>query len=138
MGSTGEGIEMMTTLLELADRCEKAEGPDHELDKAIAEALNIARYYLPASVAWHITGSLDAAMNLAEGCILVNLSDISADGLPTAVLYSSISPPVEHIGICRDGRNATRKGKLTLALCAAALRARASVLKTTGNYCDLD
>lgn len=67
---------------------------------------------------WHVpdfTSSLDAAMTLVDG-VLLNLSDIGADGLP----YAVVGNPVD----ATEGRGIARTLPLTLA--AAALRARAT------------
>jgi hypothetical protein len=103
----------------LARRCEQAKGPSSELNLAIGDVLGVDTYYLRD---W--TGSLDAAMTLVGGNMLVALSDIHGDGLPGCTIVSDTStmPVREHHGICFDGRNATREQKLALAICAAALR----------------
>jgi hypothetical protein len=130
------------TLLQLADRCEKATGPDRELDTAIQlgrgyslrQPEGSSRY---ATVRWHdergnciswletagdfpprYTASLDAAMTLVlEG--------------HTWSLFDGGWAGVERRGATLDGdetiATATRCGATpALALCAAALRARAA------------
>jgi hypothetical protein len=71
------------------------------------------------------TKSLDAAMSLAEDYMLVELSDIAADGLTGCRLFSVTEPipPVEHWGLPRETGN--RVEMLARAVCAARLRARA-------------
>lgn len=74
----------------------------------------------------HYTASLDAAMQLAEGFLLVALSDIAADGLTACCLCSDTAsnPPAEHWGIPRA--TGPRQEVMARAVCAAALRARAA------------
>jgi hypothetical protein len=99
----------MTSLLELADRCEDATGPDGSLDKEIAKA----RYgdgIRPPKVAF--TASLDAAMALVPESIELTL-DISKPR-STAQLFGS------------DPLSSATGATPALALCAAALRARAA------------
>jgi len=131
---------MKDELLRLADLCEKATAQDWELNATIASGLGWVKYDNPThagglidmwaspegvSKRWHLpnyTGSIDAAMTLVE--------------------------PTWHCGMGRDGNlhNPTRSwawvryqfegawcetenvwvlGEPALALCAAALRARA-------------
>ena len=114
----------MTDLIELAERVERAPGPDRELDCLIAQHLGyqkLARGVTAAEIA-HLypgpfyTASLDAALKLATGTVLLHLSDIGADGLP----------------LCRLGDPSTGRewtgiaATLPLAITAAALRARAA------------
>jgi hypothetical protein len=122
-------------LIELAERCEKATGPDRELDAEIACHAPIcqADYVRSASpanrrgmVTRHFNGggrgtfvcdsytaSLDAAMTLVpEGAELVTLVLINSAGrMPSAGIDGG-----EHI---------SHAATPALALCAAALRARA-------------
>lgn len=115
-------------LIELAARCEAAEGPDRELDKAISRAVNGGR--LPTEpVAFsgrgvvsvvatiippNFTASLDAAMTLVPEGWFIILDDLGADGLPLATLHTP-ERMRKVVGIARN---------LTLALCAAALKAK--------------
>lgn len=114
-------------LVELADRVEKASGPDRELDGDIFLAIR------PSSRgrifnAPKYTASLDAAMTLADGIgVLMALSDIGADGLPLArVARPDIDggPIYSGIASCIMTDTAPVAG-LAIAVCAAALRARA-------------
>jgi hypothetical protein len=123
----------MGELLQLAERCEKAEGPDRATDHAIYEAVIIALghtitrsdegfrveprgcdYFTtitPAMVLAY-TSSLDAALTLVpEGCNWSAESDGSAHVWKGGDYYADIS---------EYGKAATP----ALALCAAALRAR--------------
>ena len=105
-------------LLELAERCEKATGPDYRIDNDIADAVgksrphgNIETYIEGQHDRW-FTASLDAAMTLVD--------DDSGMSFAKAVNHSggwSVALYDENI----MARGATR----ALALCAAALRARA-------------
>lgn len=125
-------------LLDLAERCERATGPDRELDYEIAAAVNLwlaeqAYSRVPGDNGWYsetpfikgankvapssdYTASIDAAMTLVP------------EGLHW-VLKSSDPKAVARIGGWKTGNYriigadaATR----TLALCAAALRARST------------
>jgi hypothetical protein len=53
-----------SALLELASRCEKATGPDRELDLAIALAVGDETWAEPDRAKLYYTASLDAAMSL--------------------------------------------------------------------------
>ena len=129
------------TLLALADRCEQAAGPDRELDVAIARALgwkplyrdDYSKWWPPAAVAdarerkrsilHHptqplpaFTANLDAAVTLVpEGWAWVVGSSVEGELKPAAQLKAS------------DGGNVMAFAAIpALAICAAALRARAS------------
>lgn len=119
----------MADFMELAERCEKATGPDRELDLAIAK-LPIRPHPVPAKatlgqggLAWsgaygfkcaEYTASLDAAMTLVpEGWNW----QVGVGNHNWAAVYKG-APPSMRV----DPIAATP----ALALCAAALRARAS------------
>jgi hypothetical protein len=130
------------TLLELADRVEKASGPDRELDAKIALALGLPQsffgehfgtpyvdgpeYHERDKAMWsgvgkswsapHYTASLDAVRTLGGLCVFA--SDIGADGLACVKLVAdtSTTPVIEHTGIAP---------RLEHAWLAAALLARA-------------
>lgn len=115
-------------LLELAERVEKAEGPDRELDEAIAclFAKSHPVFGKPVAMVYAktYTASLDAALTLVpEGCVADTMGrrrPSSINGRPMA--WASIET--------RDGlvtAGASESGTLPLALCAAALRARAAI-----------
>jgi hypothetical protein len=103
-----------TALLALADRCEQAAGPDYELDLAIWTSLVILSGFRPSRTDY--TASLDAAVTLVpEGHEWLRKSG------QCMTVYRVPADPKEwarHI----DARGATP----ALALCAAALRARAA------------
>ena len=129
------------TLLALAARCEAAEGPDRELDARIALARGWVRewnnqWWPPHIIAearrrkrskWYcgkyeplprFTASLDAALRLVpEGCEWVLWSNRGA----RVVRFSLSAPPLEYEGSALCATPA-------LALCAAALPARAEAL----------
>ena len=123
------------TLLNLADRCEQAAGPDRELDGAAWCAVNGYSFvkwdgagvvwrkadggirHYPASRVPYYTASLDAAVTLVpKGCGYQIISGFDEDGLTHASVY------VPAIDNGERGDSATA----ALALCAAALRARAA------------
>ena len=127
------------TLLALADRCEQAAGPDRELDQDITKLLvpNNARHIYRSRRGWSFfvsdsgkgiewlenqpyTASLDAAVTLVpEGCGY----DFGKNLLGYA--WGGITMP-DHNEV------ETSAATLALALCAAALRARAAMLHTAG------
>jgi hypothetical protein len=95
------------TLLALADRCEQAAGPDRELDAEIARFLVLtgAEDIARSRYGWsYFTASLDAAVTLVpEGCGWMVMKNVA-----------------------KVGRWPKRASTPALALCAAALRARAA------------
>lgn len=98
----------MSELLRLAERCEQATGDSFDLNHAIARAIGCASE--------PFTASIDAALTLVPEGWFVRLDDLGADGMPLAMLYAPDRPNC--MGVARD---------LKLALCAAALRARAAM-----------
>ncbi len=93
------------TLLALAERCEQAAGPDAGLDLAIWTTLLDTPGFQPLSP-WRTdyTVSLDAAVTLVpEGCGWMVMGNAA-----------------------KVGRLPSRAATAALALCAAALRARAA------------
>lgn len=125
---------MTSELLELAARCEAAEGPDRELDEAIFVLVNPPpkgwRHsgwpdpHNPASVIYSVpayTASLDAAMTLVlEGCwdhMEVYWPDHQMLGWTVHLLPNANLRRGEYSGFAQSH---------ALALCAASLRARAS------------
>lgn len=121
----------MSDLLKLAERVEAASGPDRGLDRDIFQAVAGGLYWPETSQWWTndgwadrvpvcFTASIDAAMTLVDGFVLLHLSDIGADGLPLCRIGDPSSTPCgEWTGIA---------SRLHLAVCAAALRARYSLL----------
>lgn len=113
-------------LLELAERCEKTTGPKRELDEAIrllverniVVGLDLAGGYVPPSTPRY-TESLDAAMQLVpEGWAWM------AGCAPEARFFATLAPTDES-GIEAEDID-TAAATPALALCAAALRARAA------------
>lgn len=104
----------MSDLLELAAACEKAEGPDRELDLLIMRhAMNIGG---PAERAPRYTSSIDAALTLVpEVFWLERLGEVSG-GRWRAELTERTADP--EWGVCDAAATPA------LALCAASLRAR--------------
>lgn len=128
----------MSTLLELADRCEAAMGPDRELDFWIYVRLNpgkdsdeaiqqdidlvgIDGMYIPHAY----TASIDAAMTLVPTEIVPNIRrgtwwcQVETLGPTAHVAYENGDS-----GIIEESGKADTP---SLALCAAALRARAAL-----------
>ena len=115
----------MSGLLELAERCARATGPDWKLDLAIFEAADPEAYRGSVLGAYHradrvtppsYTASLDAAMTLVPlgqqfGCG-------SKDATDRAWAWA---------GQFSEGDYIANAATPALALCAAALRARASI-----------
>lgn len=124
-------------LVELATKVEQASGPSIALEQEIAMAIYGAQASDVAGITFidgHVfrvpayTASLDAAMTLVDGIgVLMALSDIGADGLPLArVARPDIDggPICSGIASCIMTETAPVAG-LAIAVCAAALRARA-------------
>jgi hypothetical protein len=111
---TGEG------LLALAERCEQATGPDLDLERDIATALGAGACYIAGSRDWHFTKSIDAAMQLVPEGVELRIDRRASKGMRPA--YASIwKPGARDIDFHANGHGQTP----ALALCAAALRARA-------------
>jgi hypothetical protein len=102
------------TLLALAERCEQAARPDYELDLAIWTSLVFLPGFRPSRTDY--TASLEAAITLVPvGCEWLRKQE------QCMTVYRVPADPKEwarHI----DARGATP----ALALCSAALRARAA------------
>jgi hypothetical protein len=108
-----------TTFLALAERCEQAAGPDAGLDLAIWKALSEMPGFKHPSPIWRfdVTGSLDAAVTLVpEGWTWARFNS-------GAVECMTLNGPGGSILFERGQGTST-----ALALCAAALRARAAML----------
>lgn len=134
---------MPETLIELAERCERAEGPDRELDAAVFRALGMP---LPTHIATvpigleydaaercflmplpmsdmrvryehpEYTASIDAALTLkGEIGVLITLSEIKGDGMPMCIIGNPATAELFEASAATPA----------LALVAAALRARA-------------
>lgn len=126
-----------TTLLELADRCEAASGPDRGLDEAIYGALVTVRTEGPASHphVWHsflgkpratdaptpwFTASIDAALTLKPEGWRVSALTENETGWWCGLCPLGDTPDTAWSGGWGPTPNAA------LAVCAAALRARAT------------
>jgi hypothetical protein len=120
----------MTDLVELAERVEKATGPDRELDMAICLALDTGRR-VTGDGRWlgpdEFTESLDAARELVPEGLEWRLEQRHSKGMYPAYasLWGRGASDIDH----HD--NATGKTP-ALALCAAALRARAHTAQSKG------
>lgn len=122
----------MTTLLELAERCEAATGPDRELDKPIAQAVGWTHFFVQKDMWWRspngsshgdpprFSASLDAAMTLIDDTCVWGVSKQEHNPGRDYYYQASVMPfgPVPW----SEAKAVTP----ALALCAAALRARAS------------
>lgn len=121
-------------LLELAKRCEKAEGPDRELDNAIAlEVFEFLRN-LPRSAeggwlhpahgricpAAEYTASLDSALTLVPKKAMWSICDMEAGP------FAQVIRPTGDGGYLNGLTSASGESP-ALALVAAALRARAAI-----------
>lgn len=136
--------ESVKALADLADRVEAAQGPDRELDCAIAIALSFppsasARYGREAvwtcenGYRWHCptyTASLDAAMLLVPEGHTVQLSDWDHAVLREKGPWQAIVLPLGARGAMQQFTFTNRcdhAAAAALALTAAALRARAHI-----------
>lgn len=122
----------MTDLLKLAERCEQATGPDRELDYAIADAaLGSIKPPFRRGYCERYTASLDAAMTL------VPEETRWPWNVTIATAYRSVSVIPNHgdsYGVNDPfcGHSRGKAATVPLAICAAALRARASMEKNDG------
>lgn len=137
--------EIAGRLLELAKRCEAATGPDTQLDVVIACTLHgwvqaegrPWLFYDPADK-WKrsrkanpYTASLDAAMTLVPEDHTVQLSDWDATILREKGAWQAIILPMGARGNMTQYTFTNRcdhAATLALAICAAALRARATLI----------
>ena len=105
-------------LMDLAERCEKAQGPDRELDREIAEATKPDFWLVPP----RYTASLDAALSLVpEGWAWAVYGGAREEIVATAYCVPNggrLPWPDWVTDICA--------ATPALALCAATLRALAS------------
>lgn len=112
-------------LLELAERCEQATGPDRELDYAIFKAMarkDAPNHWRPNDGDF-FTASLDTALTLVpEGCVWNAGNDTGA-----AWAHVWTDGP-DYDGMIPGSRAVTP----ALALCAAALRAQSMEAHNNG------
>ncbi|WP_316176287.1 hypothetical protein [Bradyrhizobium sp. SZCCHNRI1073] len=114
-------------LLELAERCEKAERPDRGLDAEIHFRIKNGIGVGCASDAPAFTGSLDAALTLVpEGLSWTTGQNVHHLYWHTGVNRLNLGTGAPESVSC----SAPTKSP-ALALCAAALRARAAIAKKT-------
>lgn len=139
----------VVSLTELAERCEKAEGPDRELEYAIWDALNPPRIVdaelprdfgrlpgvkEPERYAPDYTSSLDEALTLVPEGWAWNLANhdtaLLGAGDPKKAFGACLAAPEMKGGPepWTEDRDVFNSDAATpaLALCAAALRARAA------------
>jgi hypothetical protein len=102
----------LPSLLELADKCERASGPDRELDEAIARQTHILGRRMWSGVAKPYTASLDSAMTLVP------------EGSAWRVVTWPKNTEGPKAGALVEGAPDVLAATPALALCAAALRAR--------------
>jgi hypothetical protein len=128
----------MSALLELAERCEQATGPDRRLDSgiwyAVVERLDPGvRRDRDMVGRWpSYTASLDAAMTLVpEGqfCCVINAGGADRSK-PVPGRATSIVAPFDDIQWVGPVEAET----MPLGLCAAALRARASLSQSASPH----
>lgn len=119
---------MKQILLDLAQRCEAAEGPDRGLDRNIhqqsivwnlQDGVAIAMPFIPDERIPHLTASIDSAMMLVPEGWMASLDFLHSER-GAAVLF----PPDKTSLAAQLARAATP----ALAICAAALRARAELV----------
>lgn len=109
----------MSDFLRLAELCEQASGPSRDLDRQISLAVRARVQYK------FYTSSIDAALTLVPdgyGYILIT-SESRVGGTSADVTYEG-----HDAGDWRDHRNGRceRHSHAAIALCIAALRARAA------------
>lgn len=139
----------MNKLLKLAERCEAAEGPDRELDGAIDRLLNDRPsdrdYHAAENAIWHVDNCSGLAVRgdgFARDSFCAADYTASLDAAITLVpegwrisSFRQYLTPTKHTRIMLQRWSDTEHGKAStdaLALCAAALRARASMGETNG------
>ena len=104
----------MTDFLHLSDLCERAEGPDRELDALIHTALNGDFHHLSLPP---YSKSLDAALSLVPEGWLVDYTQQHLEGYASAGLYKEGHFVLVYERVAASGKT------IALALCSAALRA---------------
>ena len=113
---------MMPNLLELAERCEAATGPDRELDFEIAKTIGRERWYAGGHPQWHFTASLDAAMSLVDPRALWAIGSME-EGPFCRLCWPQ--PDGGFTGGYFEGQAET----VPLSICVAALKARSTLSK---------
>lgn len=119
-----EKLKTDDTLLTIAERCEAAAGPARDLDADIGEA--VTGWERPSGGVWqttpHYTASLGAAMTLVPEGWAVQIVRTANGKRGGANLYLFSDPSTQE----PSGRQQGSAETPALALCAAALRARAA------------
>jgi hypothetical protein len=134
----------MSELIKLAERCEKADGPSLDLDKAILKVLGYTwrgmNYWSSDNESmwkWLATFSysIDAAMTLIpKGFCLASLGFCEGDEYQPGWHCELLAKPEHYVFVGLDDsmnfhREDPRRIRTpALALCAAALRARATAI----------
>lgn len=118
---------------DLIERLKKATGPDRDLDLAIGEAVGAADHSGPAyhrpfrEWAKHYTTSIDAALTLVPPQCWGEISWAGVLGLKE----NPRSYPIVTLGPGEDGQE-TQSATIPIALCIAALKARAALAPHEG------
>ena len=115
----------MSELLELAERCEKAAGPDRAIDFDIAEF--VTRAHMATGKAPAYTASLDAAMTLIDDSEIWGVSKQEHNPGRDYYYQASVMP------FGPKPWHEAKAASAALALCAAALRAKATLTKGEGD-----
>lgn len=108
----------MSKLVEIAERCEQADGPTREIDIEIGRAIHPDLEWYKETVRWNAdqyTASLDAAVSLLPA----GLRWLCGSGDGTVG-----RPPWANVGMPGAADVHVTARTLPLAICAAALRAR--------------
>jgi hypothetical protein len=125
-----------TTLLALADRCEQAAGPDRELDVAIARALDWKPLYRDDYSKWWPPAAVEDSRARKRSILHHPTQPLPAF---TASLDAAVTLVPEGYGwmvmknVAKVGRWPKRAATPALALCAAALRARAAMAQPSSD-----
>lgn len=116
---TDQALMEKTTnpMTELAARCEAATGPDRALDYDIAHF--VTRSHMATGNAPHYTASIDAAMALVDKRALYAFGDMEEG------VFGRLCWPQPDGGY-GGGYHEANAATVPLAICAAALRARAA------------
>jgi len=118
-----------SALVELAARCEAAEGPDRKLDLAVALAIRGQAINGVINVSARYTASIDAAMSLVPEGWGWLVSQPNAKALASGLLKKR-TPVLGEVQYGYDRRHSVAAATPALALTAAALRARAATLQS--------
>lgn len=124
---------MKDELLRLAERCEQAEGPDREIDVEIARTMRVTVWLRNVedtanyeTTYWRYTSSIDGALSLVPEGAFWRVGHDGEGPDPSMFRADVLHTP-------GSGHHIARAATPSLALCVAALKARASMEKTDGN-----